>query len=481
MRKIETPQTYCRAAMGQIDITPPLGIYHRMWGAARHDVAASVHRPLTGTMLWLAPADGDVKQSIVIISMDHCILDAADLALMQLEVGKALNIPDSQVLICLTHTHAAGLMSRTRSDSAGGDKIGTYLDSITERLAELATNLKSRMVDATILYGNGRCKLAAERDYWDCESKRFVCGYNPLGLADDLVQIASIVGESGTCLGTIVNYACHPTTLAWDNQAISPDYVGATREIVQTQTKAPCLFLQGASGDLGPVQGFVGDPGVADRNGRMLGFAALSTLESLPPARSQYEYRGAVVSGTHIGTWDYRQASDLQNESAKKWSVQSLVAQLPYRHDLLPIEEAREQLRDWRQRECSALEIGDSKQHSYCRAMAEQAQRQVWRQELLPVGNCFPIHVTLLQLGQSWWLFVPGEHYQFLQTSLRERFPDQPWLISTICNGWQPGYVPPASKYGYAIYQEQIAVTGPGSAEIVIETVARAVTANDDT
>jgi hypothetical protein len=72
-------------------------------------------------------------------------------------------------------------------------------------------------------------------------------------------------------------------------------------------------------------------------------------------------------------------------------------------------------------------------------------------------------------------LFVPGEHYQVLQTTLRTRFPNQTWIVVTICNGWQPGYLPPASKFGYGIYQEQIAVTSAGSAEIVIETISRAI------
>ena len=42
------------------------------------------------------------------------------------------------------------------------------------------------------------------------------------------------------------------------------------------------MFLQGASGDTGPRDGFVGDTEVADRNGRQLGYAALSALESIP-------------------------------------------------------------------------------------------------------------------------------------------------------------------------------------------------------
>ena len=115
----------------------------------------------------------------------------------------------------------------------------------------------------------------------------------------------------------IVNYACHPTTLAWDSRALSPDYVGAMRETVQTRYPAPCLFLQGASGDLGPRDGFVGDREVADRNGRWLGYAALTALESTLPPERELRYAGGVTSGTTIGVWEATElAADRQRGRA---------------------------------------------------------------------------------------------------------------------------------------------------------------------
>src|SRR5690606_7005809 len=99
-----------------------------------------------------------------------------------------------------------------------------------------------------------------------------------------------ITDTAGALMATIVNYACHPTTLAWENRHISPDFPGALRELVQQATGAPCLFLQGASGDLGPREGFSGELELADRNGRQLGYAALSAFESLPPPVSRYVY-----------------------------------------------------------------------------------------------------------------------------------------------------------------------------------------------
>jgi hypothetical protein len=49
-------------------------------------------------------------------------------------------------------------------------------------------------------------------------------------------------------------------------------------------------------------------------------------------------------------------------------------------------------------------------------------------------------------------------------------------LVATLTGDWQPGYIPPAASFGYGIYQEVIAATSPGSLELLIEDVSRAIT-----
>jgi hypothetical protein len=51
MTYLDTPQSRCLAAVARVDITPPVGIYHRMWGAATHDRSTGIHRPLTATAM----------------------------------------------------------------------------------------------------------------------------------------------------------------------------------------------------------------------------------------------------------------------------------------------------------------------------------------------------------------------------------------------------------------------------------------------
>jgi hypothetical protein len=474
MKAVETPQSRCRVGISHCDVTPPVGIYHRMWGAAKHERASGVHRPLVATVVWMEPEHGHPSQAVVMATLDHCLFDDSEIVLFRSAIAAAADVAADQVLICVSHTHAAGLMSRTRASLPGGELIGPYLDDLSSKLADLAHKAAEASQPATIVYGTGRCNLAANRDFFDVEGQQFVCGFNPDGPADDMLVVAKICADDGKPIGTIVNYACHATTLAWRNTLISPDYVGALRETVERQTGAPCVFLQGASADLGPREGFVGDTAIADRNGRQLGYAALAAVESLPPAGTRYLYAGSVVSGATIGTWRHDAMALLSRDGHAVWNVVRWNEALSYRQDLPTIAAAEAELASWSTQEREATAAGQNEQAHVCHARVEQAQRQLWRLHSLPRPQ-FPLPVTVARFGEAIWVFVAGEHYQKLQTYLRSQFPNQAVIVSTITNGWQPGYVPPAEMYGRGIYQEQIAVVAPGSAEQLLAAISERI------
>ena len=465
---LHTPQSFCRVGVGRGDITPPVGIYHRMWGAAMHDRSTGVHRPLIATVLAFRPAASREDGGHVLISLDHCILAAEDITAIRDRVASMTSFTPDRVHVALTHTHGAGLMSRDRTALPGGDLIVPYLNDMADRVAEAAREAEQNLRPAWIVYGTGRCDLAANRDFFDPSRNGFVCGFNPAPTApaDDTVLLARVTDETGQTLATVVNYACHPTTLAWDNTLISPDYIGALRETVEAATDgAPCLFLQGASGDLGPREGFVGDTAVADRNGRQLAFAALSVIEAMPPGGTRYAYRGAVVSGATLGTWAHEPLPAEDVARASEWGYTACDIPLPYRTDLPTLDQTRSERSALEAREHAARDAGDESAARDLRARVEQMTRQIMRLEALPAGEQFPLPTSAWRLGGAIWLCVAAEHYQVLQTRLRARFPGVPIIVSTITDGWQPGYLPTAETYGKGIYQESIAMAAPGTLE----------------
>jgi hypothetical protein len=479
--EINTPQSRCRFALAWADITPPSGIYHRMWGAAKHERATGVHRPLRATVAMFEAPDGhgsspDTRQ--ILLALDHCVLGAVEHEQLVTHVAQASGQPKETILVVFSHTHGAGLMGLERATLPGGELIPGYLRSVAERAAELVKECSDRLVPADIVYGQGRCDLAAHRDFFD--KGQFVCGFNPAGPADDTVLVGRVTGESGQLLAMVVNYACHPTTLAWDNTLISPDYVGAMREVVEQATGAPCLFLQGASGELGPREGYVGDTAVADRNGRQLGFAALSTLTALPAAGTHFRYIGAVVSGATLGAWAHEALP--ANEAVRKriWRLWRWRERLPYRPGQPTIEQAEAELKQFQVDEEAARAAQDAERAASCRAMAERKRRLLHRLGQLPGGDAFPLQVVLWQMGDAFWLGTQGESYSLLQTELRRRFPNRPIIVASVAADWGAAYLPPAPVYGTGIYQESIAVVAAGSLEQLIESVAGRIAAETE-
>jgi len=476
MPHVDFPQSRCRVGIGRADITPPVCMYHRMWGAATHERSTGVHRPLTATALALAPLDEHHAAASgrlqIIVALDHCLMWRPQLDALRASVAARLELAVTQVHIAFSHTHAAGLIDPARSDRPGGELIGPYLQTLSEQISEAARHALAARQPGSVMYGSGRSSLARNRDFHDAASRQFVCGLNAAGPADDTLLVARAASDSGQTVATIVNYACHPTTLAWDNTLVSPDYVGALRETVETARGAPCLFLQGASGDLGPRHGFVGDTAVADQHGRELGYAALAALESLPPPGKRLEYRGPVVSGATIGVWDYAPLEAAQDAASRRFSVESFSIPLRRRDDLPSIESCQAELARLETAIEQARARDDAAQARDLSAHAERLRRQISRTASLASDDGLTLAATLLNLGGATWVLVAAEHYQQLQLELRARFPDRPLVIATLSDGWEPGYLPTAPTYGRGIYQESIALAAAGSLEDVIEQMA---------
>ncbi|MEZ5948282.1 MAG: hypothetical protein R3C12_03425 [Planctomycetaceae bacterium] len=96
----------------------------------------------------------------------------------------------------------------------------------------------------------------------------------------------------------------------------------------------------------------------------------------------------------------------------------------------------------WLAEEEQARQAGNLARLRDCRAQVEQRERQLVRLQELPAGKVCPVSIRIGWLGDALWLFLPGEIYQVLQTTLRARFPGYPLLITTLSNDWSPGYIP---------------------------------------
>src|SRR4051794_26699831 len=77
-----------------------------------------------------------------------------------------------------------------------------------------------------------------------------------------------------------------------------------TRQVVEREMGGLCVFLQGATGSVGPVRGFTGDRSVYRRLGRMLGLEASKVALGLETLPRRERLVGVMESGADIALYE---------------------------------------------------------------------------------------------------------------------------------------------------------------------------------
>jgi hypothetical protein len=442
---------YGRVGVARRDITPDLRVRARCWGPARHDLAEGVHRPLTLTALVVE--EGHSGSPLVLISSDLSFFRRGeDEWRIRGRVLRELELAEDRVVFHLIHTHAGPSLSTDELDRPGGDQVPAYLDHVAAQAVSATQEALSRLAPAVLEWTTARCSLASNREL--VEEERSLVGWNPSITADDTLIVGRVSGQDGGVIATVVNYACHPTTLAWQNRLLSPDYVGATREVVeQASGGAPCLFLQGASGDLAPRYQYVGDVEVADTHGRELGYAVLSALSAMLPPRTRLRRAGTVESGAPLAMWE-----PVATSRATTLAAAAGWLELPMQR-LASLEELSSR---WSGIDPTSLE------ERLTRARSIRA----------PYGEATTLKypVWVWRLGDSYFVGHPGEAYSHLQHKLRKLHPDTCIVVANLCNG--PGffYFPTCEAFTTGAYPSWQTLIDQGALESLIAEASQMIT-----
>lgn len=478
MNPYRHPSFQGRFGVARRDITPPIGIYARNWGLAEHDAAEAIHQPLTLTALVLTDMTGGSPLAIVAVDLGWWRSSASEEALAR--AVKDAGFDPAQTLIALSHTHAAPSFCPHEADKPGGELIPGYLEAIQQQLTDALQEAQANCVEGILEVITGTSPLATVRELK--VEGRPVVGWNPDADADQTLLLGRITARSGRPLATLVNYACHPTILAWQNRAISPDFVGTMREIVETETEAPCLFLQGASGELAARHQYTGDPGVAEKAGKVLAHSVLSLWHLMLPAGEELAFNGIAESGAPLGLWEPRNRTAPVNQRLRL--SPSTIA--------LPISPALPSLE----------ELTAEERMTTDRSLLERLHRLRLRREAVGDSTETPRPCLVAALGDLRLVAIADEAYSSLQSSLRQTSsarlrPDflhatarrgeptpslsqteRPLFVLTLVNR-NLGYLVPEQLHSSEHYASRVSPFAPGSFERIRQHLEEQLAALD--
>ncbi len=251
-----------QAGAATADITPPVG--YAMWGyAARRDQPSiGVRDPLRARALVLA-AD---KKRIAFVSLD--LGRAPTRSSMETVRKRAKSVGVDTVFLVASHTHHGPVLELDNWPS----KEKSYVRQLERTIGDTIVNATEALRPARIGIASKQTKLNRNR-----QSKRDDAP------VDRELLVLRVEDRGGKVIAHAVNFAAHPTLRDGSDRKFSADYPGVLADLIEKETKAPCLFFQGAAGDLSAnLPG-----GDADKFGRELGREVLALAGSIRCAETK--------------------------------------------------------------------------------------------------------------------------------------------------------------------------------------------------
>lgn len=238
-----------RAGAARVTITPPIG--SAMIGFAGRGRSDGLHDDLTATALVLEAPEAQTGRMtrLAIIACDLLWLETETIEAVCEAASRLADVPADNVVVTCSHTHYGPATDPSRDE---GPQIRPYLANLVHLLAGAVALARESAAPCRMGVGYGEAHIGVNRRERTADG-RIILGQNPAGPCDRRVAVLRIDGVDGRPIATLLNFACHPVSLAGRCTHISADFPGVARHLVEEHTGSLCLFVQGAAANINPL------------------------------------------------------------------------------------------------------------------------------------------------------------------------------------------------------------------------------------
>ncbi|MBJ8083020.1 neutral/alkaline non-lysosomal ceramidase N-terminal domain-containing protein [Bacillus cereus group sp. N14] len=222
----------------KVDITPPVGIdfvgYHRETGIN------NIEEHIYGT-IFVFEKD-EVKT--VFISIDNIGMLVEDTNMIRERVASRLHVPFERITVVYTHTHSG-------PETVGEQPlVKSYKTILVNNVVQGAVTANNNLKLCEVGWGVTTGDIGVNRRERTSDG-RAKMGTNIEGVVDKRIGMLAIRdAETRDLSGIVVFCTAHPNVLKGDSDALSADYPGMTREILEKIVNCPVIIVQGAAGNV---------------------------------------------------------------------------------------------------------------------------------------------------------------------------------------------------------------------------------------
>ncbi len=375
----------------------------------------------------------DAGQKVALVSLDSLTAPRSAVDAAAQRIAEATGIPEDNILICATHTHA-GPSSIDFHDFILNVEFVRRLEegSVLAAIKAVAT-LEDGRSECELVYGQsqeatvGRNSRLLLKDgsigwygYEESDTVRPTGPYDP-----DLYVLAARRLDGGYA-GLAFNHSVHNIGKVRE-ELMSPGFYGLTAQEIERRYGATTLFLPGAFGST---------------------HNATYNNSGVPAAESMHRVVDAI--------------EDALSHAQPALSGPVRVFNRPFTYQMRHFDEAKE---------AAAVKFYMEKY------VPEEAERQIeifqgMRDEMAPLqGEARQTHIQIIRLGEIVFVGIPGELFARLSLELRRRSPFRHTCIIGLAND-EIGYIPDRKGYidgGYQTWVGWHSPLEPGTGEAMVD------------
>lgn len=426
------------------DITPTGPIVLSGYGDDHARPCEGVLDHIWGSCLALSDPDGN---TILLYSVDLCYINDMLTQQLQESVSNKTGIKPEHILIAATHTHAGPSLSE-RQLPCVLDFYGFFVLQMTQAAKEALKDLSAAQIrigrSKTEKMNFVRHYITANGTYMgDNFGRRDIPITGHASEADETIQLVRFCREQKQDV-LLVNWQAHAkmssTIVSEFGQAhrrhMSADYIGYTRNELESRTGILCIYFTGAAGNLNAdsrisEEAPTKDPAVFGAQLAQFAVKGLADMQTIPGGNLLFRQRQLTLPIDH--------SDDAKHELAKQvWSL--------WTQD---------------QEKCKEEAIAAGFNSAY-------AARDVIRRH--DAGESRTMNIHTVKIGALSFVAVPYEMFCVNGMYIKENAPGAMTVIMSCTNGYH-NYLPSDFAFTHGSYEVDSRNYPRGSAEKVADAL----------
>ena len=441
-----------QAGFAKLNINPPMGTPINGYYIPRHVEGYLDDLEVVALALKVE------NTTVVMLSVDTCIISTAIALTIRKQIAEAVNLPVESIWIHTTHTHTAPQIGDTFSVvplefPEQHDLLNEYYAFFARRLVDAATLAIADIKPAKMGWAVGtaprisfvrrfRMKDGGVRTNPGVGNPDIL---HPIGDVDERVNVLRFDREGDSLV--LVNFGCHPDVVG--GSLTSGDWPTLLRHrLEKSLDNVKCIFFNGAQGDVNHVN--VNAKG-GDFNDTFHDF------DDVDRGYGHARHMGNVVAGAVLQVYDKVTYTDVDSLRFLQKSI-SLPSNMPKPEDI-PLA------RKYNELHLAGRDAEIPFEGMELTTVVAEAARML---DLENGPEAFDVSFSGIAIGNISLFAIPGEPFTGIGRGLKEA---EGWtLVLPMCltNG-DVGYFPMKDAYDEGGYEARSSSYKAGTAELIIE------------